>query len=115
MSATVKKTLTHHVPIHSFTDGGRLEQEMNFLSRVEREAEAAAARIATTMKPGVMPVTPAVSAPEIPRENGLGGGFQVVIQTPDAVGKNVLNKHDMLKHVQIMNEIANFKVDMFGE
>jgi patched 1 protein len=99
-----------------FAEGGRLEQEMNYLSRVQQEADAVAARTATTMKPGVLaPISPVVTAPEIPRENGLGGGFQVIIQTPDVVGKNVLNKHDLLKHVEIMNEIANFKVDMFGE
>lgn len=39
----------------------------------------------------------------------------MVIQTPAAKGINALTKESLLKHVQIMEEIADFRVEMYGE
>lgn len=49
---------------------------------------------------------------EIVRENGLGGGYQVVIQTPEYPGQNILDRDPLLKHVDTMREIANFTIEM---
>ncbi|VDM92623.1 unnamed protein product, partial [Litomosoides sigmodontis] len=48
-------------------------------------------------------------------DNAFDRRFQVVIQTPAAKGINALTKESLLKHVQIMEEIADFRVEMYGE
>ena len=108
----------------TFSEGGRLEQELNFLDRAKREYSEAIRRHkredaslpppikAEVKKP--KPISQAASGPELPRENGLGGGFQVVIQTPEFEGENVLSKEGLLRHVKLMEEIAQYKVEMFG-
>lgn len=52
---------------------------------------------------------------EIPTDTGLSGGFQVVIQTPEIEGTNILNKESLLRHVQVLEEVAQFEIEMFGE
>lgn len=39
----------------------------------------------------------------------------MVIQTPEIKGVNVLTKEALLKHVEIMNQIAAYSVEMYGE
>lgn len=79
--------------------GGRLDEELNFLQRVQEHSKYNESNN---------------SGAEIPRENGLGGGYQVVIQTPEYEGQNVLNQGPLLKHVDIMREIANYSVEVGG-
>uniref|UniRef100_A0A1I7XDY1 SSD domain-containing protein n=1 Tax=Heterorhabditis bacteriophora TaxID=37862 RepID=A0A1I7XDY1_HETBA len=79
--------------------GGRLDEELNFLSRIQESTNYNGSN----------------GASEIVRENGLGGGYQVVIQTPKYPGQNVLDKDPLLKHVEIMREIAKFSVDLHNE
>lgn len=105
----------------NISEGGRLEQELTFLDRAKREyLESLAAVRPKRDTNSPEPITPinkpksAPSGPELPRENGLGGGFQVVIQTPEFIGENILSKNGLLRHVQLMEEIAQYKVDMFG-
>uniref|UniRef100_A0A1I7XEC2 SSD domain-containing protein n=1 Tax=Heterorhabditis bacteriophora TaxID=37862 RepID=A0A1I7XEC2_HETBA len=91
--------------------GGRLNEELSFLSRVQAESNRLTKRTTATM-----PIEPSErKGPELPRENGLGGGFQVVIQTPTFEGENILSKKALLKHVELMEEIANYEVELHGE
>ncbi|ETN83410.1 hypothetical protein NECAME_17459, partial [Necator americanus] len=53
--------------------------------------------------------------PELPRENGLGGGFQLVIQTPFHQNENVLSQESLLRHVNLMEEISKYEVELYGE
>ncbi|VDM38310.1 unnamed protein product [Toxocara canis] len=111
------------------SQGGRLDEELHFLSRIQQEAQnvvVRAKRLAENISVGMLDASAAIKpvsadpspnriGPELPRENGLGGGFQVVIQTPEVKGLNVLTKDALLKHVEIMNEISKFSVEMYGE
>uniref|UniRef100_A0A0N5AWE3 SSD domain-containing protein n=1 Tax=Syphacia muris TaxID=451379 RepID=A0A0N5AWE3_9BILA len=73
--------------------GGRLDEELNFLSKVEGN---------NTFND------------DSGRESGLDGRFQVVIQVPEEDGQNVLNQHNLLEHVRVMEEIASFQVAVSG-
>ncbi|CEF68755.1 Protein patched homolog 1 [Strongyloides ratti] len=124
------------------SQGGRLDEELNFLSRVQHEASKIVVRnkksteklnevlknnnisnVLSSISLSNNSIKPFVvkkkehssSAPEIPKGNGLGGGFQVVIQTPEIKGENALTKEGLLKHVELMKEIAQYKVEMYGE
>uniref|UniRef100_A0A7E4VNZ3 SSD domain-containing protein n=1 Tax=Panagrellus redivivus TaxID=6233 RepID=A0A7E4VNZ3_PANRE len=102
------------------SQGGRLDEELNFRSfATEQYAESKRhKRDAPGVPPVPNPIKPiqavTAAAPEIPRENGLGGGFQVVIQTPEHEGENVVAREGLLRHVKIMEEIAQYKVEMHG-
>ncbi|KAJ1350924.1 hypothetical protein KIN20_006844, partial [Parelaphostrongylus tenuis] len=76
--------------------GGRLDEELNFLSRIQ----------------STMNNNESNAGAEIVRENGLGGGYQVVIQTPEYDGQNILDRDPLLKHVDTMREIANFSIEL---
>ncbi|VDK43168.1 unnamed protein product [Anisakis simplex] len=76
--------------------GGRLDEELNFLTRVQQQSSTSA----TT---------------QAKRENGLGGGYQVVIHTPTRDGDNILTKQGLLEHVDIMQQIAEYKIEVVGE
>ncbi|CAL2032757.1 unnamed protein product [Caenorhabditis brenneri] len=78
--------------------GGRLDEELNFLPNIKE----------------VMKNVSGDSGPEIPRENGLGGGYQVLIQTPEEDFNSALNSTFLLKHVEIMKYIASFNVSVHG-
>ncbi|VDD89840.1 unnamed protein product [Enterobius vermicularis] len=73
--------------------GGRLDEELNFLSVVEEKS---------------------VIKGSVQRESGLGGGFQVIIQVPREEGQNILNQNDLLEHVALMEEIAKYSVTSGG-
>uniref|UniRef100_F1KQC5 Protein patched 1 n=1 Tax=Ascaris suum TaxID=6253 RepID=F1KQC5_ASCSU len=73
--------------------GGRLDEELNFLTRVQQHS------IGTKIK----------------RENGLGGGYQVVIHTPPLEANNILTKEGLLEHVAIMQQIAQYRIEVAGE
>uniref|UniRef100_A0AC35FVD7 SSD domain-containing protein n=1 Tax=Panagrolaimus sp. PS1159 TaxID=55785 RepID=A0AC35FVD7_9BILA len=106
------------------SQGGRLDEELNFLGRAQIEYAESLRRKTRDTKPASAPVQATINkqpkppglgqGPELPRENGLGGGFQVVIQTPHFIGENVLQKDGLLRHVKLMEEISQYKVDMFG-
>ncbi|CAJ0604808.1 unnamed protein product [Cylicocyclus nassatus] len=76
--------------------GGRLDEELNFLSSIQATMNNNDSR----------------GGSEIVRENGLGGGYQVVIQTPEYPGQNILDRDPLLKHVDTMTEIANFSIEL---
>ncbi|CAI4232828.1 unnamed protein product [Auanema sp. JU1783] len=105
------------------SQGGRLSEELGFLSRVQEESMRIKRDVtgspppinATTNKKAKHHKSHERHTPEIPRENGLGGGFQVVIQTPSYEGENILSKKALLKHVDLMEEISQYKVEMHGE
>jgi hypothetical protein len=62
------------------------------------------------------PAAPISADPELPKDNGLnGGGFQVLIQTEDTRGADILSREGLLRHVAIMEEIAQYTIDAFGE
>ncbi|CAB3404596.1 unnamed protein product [Caenorhabditis bovis] len=86
------------------SEGGRLNEEMNYLASVRNTAQRVKREAAGARR-----------GPELPKENGLGGGFQVVIQTPSYEGENVLTKEALQRHTKLMQEIANYEVDMFNE
>ncbi|CAD6192019.1 unnamed protein product [Caenorhabditis auriculariae] len=79
--------------------GGRLDEELNFLPKIKES----------------MKYNSSDGGMEIIRENGLGGGYQVLIQTPEFEGQNALNMGPLLKHVDIMHQIASFNVTVHGE
>ncbi|CAD5211462.1 unnamed protein product [Bursaphelenchus okinawaensis] len=103
------------------SQGGRLDEELNYLGKIRSEyhkVHKRAADLGSPIKPNVtMKKKPdiKIEAPEIPSGNGLGGGFQVLIQTPKIKGRNLLNKEGLLSHVQIMQEVSQYKVNMYGE
>ncbi|XGW07497.1 hypothetical protein V3C99_010569 [Haemonchus contortus] len=92
--------------------GGRLNEEMTFLDKVRAEANRISKREAGTGEPVEAEVR---RGPDLPRENGLGGGFQLVIQTPVREKENVLSKESLLRHVKLMEEISKYEVDLYGE
>lgn len=98
-----------------------MDEELNFLTKVRTEYHHIHKRAAEVLPPPIKPnVTMKkpeikVAAPQIPQSNGLGGGFQVLIQTPEVKGSNLLTKAGLLRHVEIMQEIARYKVEMYGE
>ncbi|VDN02911.1 unnamed protein product [Thelazia callipaeda] len=75
-----------------YVSGGRLEEELSFLSRVEE------------LNLGV-----------VNDETGLGGAYQVVIQTPRNEGDNILTQEGLLEHVTIMEQVAKYEVNVAGE
>lgn len=104
------------------SQGGRLNEELNFLSRVQHESQRVHKREAPiqpvnggnhSRPPPRLPH--ARRGPELPKENGLGGGFQVVIQTPTQDGENALTRDGLLKHVDLMQEISQYTVQLHGE
>ncbi|KAK0395329.1 hypothetical protein QR680_001233 [Steinernema hermaphroditum] len=103
------------------SQGGRLDEELHYLSRVTSEAQSGsrgkreAPFFDSTRAEEEFHRITKRGGPELPRENGLGGGFQVVIQTPEQKGQNILSTEGLLKHVDIMKEIAQYKVEMHGE
>ncbi|GMS82271.1 hypothetical protein PENTCL1PPCAC_4446, partial [Pristionchus entomophagus] len=80
--------------------GGRLDEELSFHKRVLESVTYNHSRDD--------------QAAEVVRENGLGGGYQVVIQTPSHVDENMVTREGLLKHVSIMEEIANISVNKLG-
>uniref|UniRef100_A0A1I8B8P9 SSD domain-containing protein n=1 Tax=Meloidogyne hapla TaxID=6305 RepID=A0A1I8B8P9_MELHA len=53
---------------------------------------------------------------EIPTDAAnIGGGFQVVIQTPEHPNMNMLTRESLIKHVNILEQVANYSVEVFGE
>ncbi|EGT57267.1 hypothetical protein CAEBREN_32438 [Caenorhabditis brenneri] len=104
------------------SEGGRLNEEMEYLGHVKHARETGQLTHVHKIKREVEKATkpPPVKAevrrgPELPKENGLGGGFQVVIQTPSFDGENVLSKEALQKHTKLMQEIASYEVHMFNE
>ncbi|KAI6171989.1 Protein patched-like protein 1 [Aphelenchoides besseyi] len=106
------------------SQGGRLDEELNYLGKIRSEYHQVHKRSTEMVEPKHKPkpvnatkghTSAAQAAPEIPSGNGLGGGFQVIIQTPEVKGKNLLNKEGLLRHVHMMEEIAQYKVEMYGE
>uniref|UniRef100_A0A915DZN8 SSD domain-containing protein n=1 Tax=Ditylenchus dipsaci TaxID=166011 RepID=A0A915DZN8_9BILA len=103
---------------------GRLNDELTFLANARanykppRRKRAATGNITNGLPPPIQAVIvkpPVEALPEIPLDNGLNGAFQVVIQTPETVGSNILSKEGLLRHISILEEISNYTVDMFGE
>ncbi|KAF8360665.1 ptc-1, partial [Pristionchus pacificus] len=80
--------------------GGRLDEELSFHKRVLESVTYNHSRDD--------------QAAEVVRENGLGGGYQVVIQTPEYEEQNMLTREGLLKHVAIMEEIANISINKLG-
>ncbi|KAL3113722.1 hypothetical protein niasHT_016011 [Heterodera trifolii] len=96
--------------------GGRLDEEMNFLPNAKlnyhrREKRAVSPIVAQNNRTE----TKATNVAELPTENTFGGGFQVVIQTPEVPGENILTREGLQRHVAILEEISKFSVEMFGE
>ncbi|CAJ0951468.1 unnamed protein product, partial [Mesorhabditis belari] len=79
--------------------GGRLDAELSFLEKIQKRT---------------LHNDSDNNEVEMVRENGLGGGYQVVIQTPEFEGDNALSSKQLLKHVQIMREIANYTATVDG-
>ncbi|VDN08267.1 unnamed protein product [Thelazia callipaeda] len=102
-------------------EGGRLNEELHFLQRIQQDESYRLKRSAKIDNSTVN--EPSVSINEIEdgtsfnmnRENAFDNRFQVLIQTPAVIGTNALTKESLLKHVQIMEEIAHFQVEMYGE
>ncbi|CAI5442807.1 unnamed protein product [Caenorhabditis angaria] len=95
------------------SEGGRLNEEMNYLSSVQNMAHRTKREAANAAGKPVK--AESRRGPELPKENGLGGGFQVVIQTPSFEGENVLTKEALQRHTKLMQEIASYQVEMFDE
>lgn len=79
------------------SEGGRLNEEMGYLGQVkfERESGHLVHKVKRAVEQTTKPPAPAVKAevrrgPELPKENGLGGGFQV--GTPRRYLDNKLKK-----------------------
>lgn len=105
-----------------FTEDGRLEEELSYLGRTRQKYSEMKSRH-TRSAPGSQPVVPTnanpakptQSAPELPVENTFGGGFQVIIQTTEIPNADILTRENLLTHVRMLEEIAQYNVTMFGE
>uniref|UniRef100_A0A914I5P3 SSD domain-containing protein n=1 Tax=Globodera rostochiensis TaxID=31243 RepID=A0A914I5P3_GLORO len=106
--------------------GGRLDEEMNFLSNAKsdyrKRAKRSEVRQSTQNSPIVAQTNQTApftrsegNAVELPTENTFGGGFQVVIQTPEVPGENILTREGLQRHVAILEQISKYSVQMFGE
>ncbi|KAM3719831.1 Protein patched [Dirofilaria immitis] len=110
--------------------GGRLDEELHFLRNVQQDNQYGAIRekrLVNFENSNInKPVISVKSSNDINdakyetnQEMGLDDAFdsrfQVVIQTPATEGLNALSKEPLLKHVKIMQEIADFQVEMYGE
>lgn len=110
-------------------EGGRLDEELSFFEQArmryytkknlnygKRKRKSTDAKESLPLHTPIQPhkVKRAASA-EIPTDSGLSGGFQVVIQTPEVEGSNILEKDSLLRHVKVLEEVARFEVEMFGE
>lgn len=56
----------------------------------------------------------------IPDDGGLTGGgntaqYLVLIQTPKRKGVDVLTEEDLLLHAQVLKNVSQLTVDMYGE
>lgn len=51
---------------------------------------------------------------QIPSDESSASGYQVIIQTVEEDEENILTKEGLLRHVQLMEEIMQLKVDRFG-
>ncbi|KAJ1374370.1 Protein phosphatase type 2C 3 [Parelaphostrongylus tenuis] len=89
--------------------GGRLNEEINFINDPQNEGNRIRKRSVTDSNYEIR------AGSELPRESGLGGGFQLVIQTPVHDHENVLSKEPLLRHVKLMEEIANYEVELYDE
>ncbi len=93
ITPTVKKT---HVDFVHIAEGGRLEEERNFL----RETRDAAAGQVGQSSSG---------------SDSTSASYQVVIQTPlKGQGTSILSTADLLAHVDIMMNITQMEVSLFG-
>ncbi|MCP9261301.1 Patched family protein [Dirofilaria immitis] len=112
------------------SSGGRLDEELHFLRNVQQDNQYGAIRekrLVNFENSNInKPVISVKSSNDINdakyetnQEMGLDDAFdsrfQVVIQTPATEGLNALSKEPLLKHVKIMQEIADFQVEMYGE
>ncbi|VBB34015.1 unnamed protein product, partial [Acanthocheilonema viteae] len=108
------------------SEGGRLDDELHFLQRVQRNYEYDIVREKrsadfenSNIRKSIVSIKANgrknVKSVDTNLDNAFDSRFQVIIQTPVAKGINALTKESLLKHVQIMEEIANFQVEMYGE
>lgn len=105
-------------------EGGRLDDELNYLNRIRNEHQHHLMRNKrSSPNDSSVPIMPInaeivkrpIVAPEIPVDASLSGGFQVIIQTPDLNNRNILTKEGLLLHVDLLEEISQYTVEMFGE
>ncbi|CAG9539576.1 unnamed protein product, partial [Cercopithifilaria johnstoni] len=106
---------------------GRLDEELHFLQRVRRNYHYDAVRERRSVDfrnsdndEPIVSIKPANSRKDegntnISLDDAFDSRFLVVIQTPASKSINALTKESLLKHVQIMEEIADFRVEMYGE
>ncbi|VIO93291.1 Patched family protein [Brugia malayi] len=109
------------------SQGGRLDEELHFLQRVQQNYKynvVREKRSADLEKSGIQESFVSIKprnnrkdeeSLDASLDNAFDSRFQVVIQTPATKGTNALTKESLLKHVQIIEEIANFQVEMYGE
>uniref|UniRef100_A0A0N4T9I4 Patched domain-containing protein 3 n=1 Tax=Brugia pahangi TaxID=6280 RepID=A0A0N4T9I4_BRUPA len=109
------------------SQGGRLDEELHFLQRVQQNYKynvVREKRSADLEKSGIQESFVSIKPTNNRKDeesldanldNAFDSRFQVVIQTPATKGTNALTKESLLKHVQIIEEIANFQVEMYGE
>uniref|UniRef100_A0A915PEB4 SSD domain-containing protein n=1 Tax=Meloidogyne floridensis TaxID=298350 RepID=A0A915PEB4_9BILA len=101
--------------------GGRLDEEMAFLPKSKekyylQKQLKEEKQINGTEEHRKNKKREAVRVSEIPTDSAnFGGGFQVVIQTPEHPNMNMLTREALIKHVNILEQIANYSVEVFGE
>uniref|UniRef100_A0A915LIH7 SSD domain-containing protein n=1 Tax=Meloidogyne javanica TaxID=6303 RepID=A0A915LIH7_MELJA len=101
--------------------GGRLDEEMAFLPKSKekyylQKQLKEERQINGTEEHRKNKKREAVRVSEIPTDSAnFGGGFQVVIQTPEHPNMNMLTREALIKHVNILEQIANYSVEVFGE
>uniref|UniRef100_A0A914UMC9 SSD domain-containing protein n=1 Tax=Plectus sambesii TaxID=2011161 RepID=A0A914UMC9_9BILA len=90
-------------------EGGRLQREIDFPAMIRRDYDTLVASIPehehSRSKREATPKT----APK-----GISSAFQVLIQTT-ANGDNILTQEGLLKHVDIMNEVAKLQIQAYNE
>uniref|UniRef100_A0A0R3RWT3 SSD domain-containing protein n=1 Tax=Elaeophora elaphi TaxID=1147741 RepID=A0A0R3RWT3_9BILA len=109
------------------SEDGRLDEELHFLQRLQQnyQSDIVREKRSTDFENSNIdePFVSIKSANDMENErdmsissdNAFDSRFQVIIQTPAAKGINALTKESLLKHVEIMEEIADFRVEMYGE
>uniref|UniRef100_A0A0K0FDZ6 Protein patched homolog 1 (inferred by orthology to a human protein) n=1 Tax=Strongyloides venezuelensis TaxID=75913 RepID=A0A0K0FDZ6_STRVS len=94
--------------------GGHLNSEINFYSNLKKEFESR--KNVWSQYEEEHFIKPFIDAKleNYKDEDENGGSYQVLIQTGEEDGQNLLTKNKLLEHVELMKQIKNISVHLYG-
>uniref|UniRef100_A0A915DJ56 SSD domain-containing protein n=1 Tax=Ditylenchus dipsaci TaxID=166011 RepID=A0A915DJ56_9BILA len=95
------------------SQGGRLDEELNYFSKVQQQYGHDQKRKWEYEKHFVFEEQdPKLN--QIPEDEAASSGYQVLIQTAEGGSHNVLTKDGLVRHVDLLLEIVHLEVEKFG-